>query len=110
MAISFVAANDFHSSAPDAETFDLVTADQIAFPRLFPYSLTAFKTGLAGNLPGYNFADPEIKCAARAIIQSGLVGGGSSVDAAAARASVIIMQSCALQLAIALLADARRDY
>jgi hypothetical protein len=105
MSINFVAATDFHSSAPEAETFALVSADITAFERLFPYSLTAFKAGLAENLPGFNFADPEIKCAARAIIQSGLVGGGSSVDAAA-RARDIIGQSCALQLTIALLADA----
>jgi len=106
MAISFTAARDFQSTAPDAETFDLVSADITAFERLFPYSLTAFKAGLAGNLPGYNFADPEIKCAARAIIQSGLVGGGASVSDAAARSQVIIRQSCALHLAIAILSDA----
>jgi hypothetical protein len=106
MSVNFVAATDFHSSAPEAETFALASEDQAASARLFPFSLSAFKTGLAGNLPGYNFSDPEIKFAARAIIQSGLVGGGSSVDAAAARASVIIRQTCAIQLAIAILVDA----
>jgi hypothetical protein len=108
MAISFVAAMDFQhpSDAPAPETFALVGADQTAFPRLFPFSLADLKTGLAGNLPGYNLADNAIKCAVQAVIQAGLVGGGSSVAAAEARASVIIRQTCAIQLALAILVDA----
>ena len=106
MAINFVAATDFHSSAPEAETFALLSADQTAFPRLFPFSLTDFKLGLDGNLPGFNLADPAIKCAAQAIIQAALVGGGASVSASAARASDIVKQSCALQLTILILTDA----
>jgi hypothetical protein len=106
MSINFVASMDFHSSAPEAETFALSNEDQTAFARLFPFSLSAFKTGLAENLPGFSLADPEIKCAARAIIQSGLVGGGASVSAAAARSQVIIRQSCALRLTLEILSGA----
>jgi hypothetical protein len=47
-----------------------------------------------------------IKCAAQAVIQAGLIGGGASVAAATLRAQVIIRQSCANHLVIALLADA----
>jgi hypothetical protein len=108
MSVSFVAASDFQqpSVAPAPETFALVSADQTAFPRLFPYSLTSFKTGLAGNLPGFNLGDNAIKCAAQAVIQAELVGGGASVSAAAARASDIIKHSCTRQLTIAILTDA----
>jgi hypothetical protein len=106
MAINFIVAMDFQPAAPAPETFALLSADITAFPRLFPYSLNAFKTGLAGNLPGFSLADREIKCAAQAIIQAGLVGGGASVSAATARAIVIIRQSCAIPLVIAILTDA----
>jgi hypothetical protein len=108
MAISFIAASDFEhpAFAPAPETFALTSNDQTAFPRLFPYSLTAFKTGIAGNSPGFNFGDNSIKCAAQAVIQAGLIGGGASVEEAAARASVIIGQSCAISLVIAILVDA----
>jgi hypothetical protein len=106
MSISFVAASDFQPVAPVPETFALLIADQTAFPRLFPYSLTAFKTGLSGNLPGFNLADPAIKCAAQAIIQAALVGGGATVAAATARAIVIVRQTCAIPLVIAILTDA----
>src|ERR1019366_7176321 len=104
MSISFIAANDFQSPpvAPAAETFAMVSADQTAFPRLFPYSLTAFKTGLSGNFPVFNLADISIKGAAKAVIQAGLAGGGATVSAAAARASVIVRQSCAIPLTIAI--------
>jgi hypothetical protein len=88
MAISFIAATDFQHQAPEAETFALVSADLTAFPRLFPWSLADFKTGLAGNLPGFNLGCDLIKCAAQAVIQAGLVGGGASVSAAAARIAV----------------------
>jgi hypothetical protein len=106
MSINFVVARDFQSPpvAPAAET--LVSADIAAFPRLHSNSLTAFKTGLSGNLPGYNFGDPAIKSAAQAIIQAALVGGGATVAAATARASDIVNQSCALKLVVAILADA----
>ena len=88
MSINFVAARDFEHQAPEAETFDLLSADITAFPRLFPWSLADFKIGLSGNLPGFNLGDREIQCAVQAIIQAALVGGGASVVAAAARASV----------------------
>jgi hypothetical protein len=80
MSISFVAPRDFHQPpvAPAPETFELLSADKTAFARLFPFSLAAFKTGLAGNLPGFNFSDNEIKMAAQAIVQAGLIGGGAS--------------------------------
>jgi hypothetical protein len=108
MSISFVVATDFQNAAPApaAETFSLVAADKTAFSRLHPHSLTGFKNGIAGTLPGYNFGDPAIKSVAQAIIQSALIGGGSSVAAATARADVIVRQSCAIQLVIAILADA----
>jgi hypothetical protein len=108
MAISFIAATDFQHPAfsRSPETFALTSADQTAFPRLFPWSLGAFKTGLAGNSPGYNLSDPAIKSASQSIIQSALVGGGASVSAAALRANDIIRQSCAIQLVIAILTDA----
>ena len=108
MSINFVAATDFQQPpvAPAAETFALAAADITAFPRLFPYSLTAFKTGLSGNSPGFNFEDHVIKSVAQAIIQAGLVGGGSSVSAATARAIVIVRQTCAIPLTVAILVDA----
>jgi hypothetical protein len=108
MSISFVCNTDFQNPpiAPAAETFALVSADQTAFPRLFPYSLSVFKNGITGYLPGFNLADPEIKSAVQAIIQSALIGGGASVSAAAARAIVIARQSCAIQLVVAILVDA----
>jgi hypothetical protein len=108
MSISFVAPRDFHQPpvAPAPETFELLSADKTAFARLFPFSLAAFKTGLAGNLPGFNFSDNEIKMAAQAIVQAGLIGGGASAAAAAARASDIVSHSCARELAIAILEDA----
>jgi hypothetical protein len=106
MPVNFVAATDFHSSAPAAETFDLVSADITAFPRLFSFSLADLKAGLSGNLPGFSLSDNAIKCAAQAIIQAGLIGGGATVAASAARASVIIRQSCAIPLVIAILTDA----
>jgi hypothetical protein len=86
-----------------------VTADITAFSRLFPWSLSIFKNGLSGYLPGFNFADPAIKCVAQAIIQAGLIGGGASATAATVRAAEIVAQSCARQLVIAILADAGRD-
>ena len=106
--LSFVAARDFQhpSAAPAPETFELASADQLAFPRLFPYSLTALKTGLSGNLPGFGLDANAIKFAVQALIQAALVGGGASVSDAAARAGEIIGQSCALQLTIAILTDA----
>ena len=106
MSINFVAATDFHSLAPASETFDLLSADITAFPRLFPFSLADLKAGLSESLPGFSLADPAIKCAAQAIIQAGLIGGGATVAASAARASVIIRQSCAIPLVIAILTDA----
>jgi hypothetical protein len=107
MSISFVCATDFQSPvAPVAETFSLAAADKTAFPRLHRHSLTSFKTGIAGNLPGYNFSDPAIKYVAQSLIQSALVGGGASVSAATARADVIVRQECAIPLVIAILADA----
>jgi hypothetical protein len=109
MSINFVAPDDFqHSSLPPpaAETFALASADQTAFPRFFPYSLTSFKTGLSANAPGFNMGDPVIRTAAQAIIQAALVGGGISIGTATTRASTIIKQTCAKQLAIAILEDA----
>ena len=108
MSVSFVCNTDFQTppTAPAAETFALVSADQTAWPRLFPYSMTAFKVGLAGNIPGFNLSDPVIRGVAQALIQAALVGGGSSVSAATARAAVIVRQECAIPLTIAILVDA----
>ena len=106
MSITFVAATDFQDPPPPAETFSLVSADQTAFPRFFPYSLTSFKTGLSTNAPGVNMGDPVIRAIAQAIIQAALVGGGASIGAAATRAQILVWQTCALQLVIAILADA----
>ncbi|MDQ6869467.1 MAG: hypothetical protein M3178_14225 [Pseudomonadota bacterium] len=109
MSITFIAATDFQDSSlpgPAAETFALVSADQTAFPRFFPYSLTSFKTGLSANAPGYNMGDPVIYSVSQRIIQAALVGGGASIGTAATRASTIIKQTCAKQLVIAILADA----
>ena len=108
MSISFIAATDFQSSSipPAAETFSLAAADITAFPRLFPYSLTVFKNGMATNTPGFNLGIQTIQTAAQAIIQAALVGGGASIGTATTRASTIIKQTCAAQLVIAILADA----
>ena len=106
MSINFIAARDFEHQAPEAETFDLLSADITAFPRLFPWSLADFKIGLSGNLPGFNLGDREIQCAVQAIIQAALVGSGAGVAAAAVRAAVIVRQSCAIPLVIAILTDA----
>jgi hypothetical protein len=77
MSITFVAATDFQNflPAPAAETFALASADQTAFPRFFPYSLTSFKTGLYTYPPGYNLGDQAIRATAKAIIQAALLGG-----------------------------------
>jgi hypothetical protein len=109
MSITFVAATDFQNSslpAPAAETFALASADQTAFPRFFPYSLTSFKTGLSTNAPGFNMGDPVIRTAAQAIIQAALVGGGASIGTATTRADTIVRQTCARELLTAILADA----
>jgi hypothetical protein len=109
MSISFIAPDDsLHTSllAPAAETFALASADQTAFPRFFPYTLTSFKTGLSANAPGFNMGDQVIRTAAQACIQAALVGGGASIGTATTRASNIIKQTCAKELVIAILADA----
>jgi hypothetical protein len=106
LSISFVVVKDFQPIPPAAETFALVLADQTAFARLHPHSLTGFKNGTVGFLPGYNFGDPAIKSEAQALIQAALVGGGATVAAATLRAADIINQSCALRLVAAILADA----
>jgi hypothetical protein len=109
MSINFVAADDALDSSlpsPAAETFALASADQTAFPRFFPYSLTSFKTGRSANAPGFNMGDPVIRATAQAIIQAALIGGGASISTATTRASNIIKQTCAKQLVIAILTDA----
>jgi hypothetical protein len=109
MSISFIAQTDFQETpvAPAPETFALVLADQSAFPRFFPYSMTDFKTGLVGDFAAFDLGDHEvIKGAMQALIQAGLVGGGATVSAATARARTIIAQDCAIPLAIAILTDA----
>jgi hypothetical protein len=87
MSISFVVAKDFQPIAPAAETFALVAADQTAYARLHPHSLTGLKTGTTGFLPGYNLGDPALRSEAQAIIQAALVGGGATVAAATLRAA-----------------------
>ncbi|MDQ6868820.1 MAG: hypothetical protein M3178_10605 [Pseudomonadota bacterium] len=109
MTITFTAASDFQNSAlpaPAPETFSFAGADITAFPRLFPYSLTEFKTGLSANAPGFNMGDKVIQSVCEHIIQVALVGGGASIAAAATRAGVIARQTVARQLVTAILADA----
>jgi hypothetical protein len=108
MSINFVAATDNNfSPAPAAEIFSLISADQTAFPRFFPYSsLTSFKTGLSPNAPAFNMGDPVIRAIAQGIIQAALIGGGASIGAAATRAQILVWQTCAIQLVTAILADA----
>jgi hypothetical protein len=108
MSISFIAASDFQNfvTPPVAETFALVSADQTAFPRFFPYSLTSFKAGLSTNARGFNMGLPVIRAAAQAIIQAALVGGGADLGTATTRADTIVRQTCATPLVVAILADA----